>query len=222
VNLDAIIFDLDGTLVDSLADLADSMNEVLQAAAMPVHPTLAYRRYVGDGIATLVRRALPANSRDEQTVGILTQRMRDAYKLRWNQKTRPYPGIAEMLTELGDRSVPLAVLSNKPQPMTCKVVSELLRAWQFAVVVGAEAGFARKPDPGGALEIAHRLNTAPNRMAYIGDSDTDMLTAKAAGMYAVGALWGFRDGAELAAAGADRLIGHPMQVTELFHTSERV
>jgi phosphoglycolate phosphatase len=213
--LQAVIFDLDGTLIDSLKDLADSMNEVLEKAELPVHPTSAYRRFVGDGIRNLVRRALPSNHRSDDCVGHFTDRMREVYALRWDRETAPYPGIPEMLSELQKRAVPLAVLSNKPHPMTAKVVRALLPSWKFEVVLGAEAGFARKPDPAGALETARRLNIAPDRIVYVGDSDTDMSTATAAGMRAVGALWGFRDAAELTAAGADIVIRHPCEIAGL-------
>jgi phosphoglycolate phosphatase len=141
--------------------------------------------------------------------------MREVYALRWNRTTAPYPGVPEMLSELQKRGVPLAVLSNKPHPMTTKVVSAVLPSWKFEVVLGAEAKFARKPDPGGALEIARRLNVEPKRIVYVGDSDTDMRTATAADMRAVGALWGFRDAAELTAAGADVVVRHPSEIVDL-------
>lgn len=214
--MDAAIFDLDGTLVDSLEDLADSMNQALEEFGFPTHPVHAYRSFVGDGIAALVSRALPPDVRGEESVARSTSRMRQIYAFRWNLKTRPYAGITEMLAELARRKVPIAVLSNKPHAMTEKVVRELLPASRFQTVLGAEAGFARKPDPAGALESARRLASTPERTVYIGDSDTDMETATAAGMVPIGVLWGFRKAGELRAAGAVSLVEHPREILRLF------
>lgn len=216
MSFDAAIFDLDGTLVNSLEDLADSVNEVLEECGYPRHSLRSYRRFVGDGIVALVRRALPAGARDEDSVVRCTDMMRDVYATRWNCKTRPYEGIPELLANLGSLDVATGVLSNKPHAMTQKVVRELLPTSRFQAVLGAEAGFPRKPDPAGALETARRLNARPENTVYVGDSDTDMKTARAAGMHAVGVLWGFRDGAELLAAGATRLVASPNEIALLF------
>jgi phosphoglycolate phosphatase len=216
LSFDAAIFDLDGTLVDSLEDLADSVNQVLEESGYPPHPLHAYRRFVGDGIVALVRRALPPSARDQQSLARCTDEMRDVYAERWNRKTRPYRGIPELLTELERRGIVTGVLSNKPHAMTQKVVGELLPTSRFDAVLGAEAGFPRKPDPAGALEAARMMNVSPEKTVYFGDSDTDMHTANAAGMYAVGVLWGFRDGDELRAAGARTLVSSPDEIALLF------
>jgi phosphoglycolate phosphatase len=216
LKFDAAIFDLDGTLVDSLDDLGDSVNQVLEESGFPLHSREAYRHFVGDGIVALVRRALPAAARNEDLIARCTERMRTVYAGRWNRKTRPYDGVPELLARLERLGVPAGVLSNKPHSMTQKVVKELLPAFRFDAVLGAEAGFARKPDPSGALEAARLLNATPDRTVYVGDSDTDMKTATAAGMHAVGVLWGFRDADELTAAGADTLVATPDEISAMF------
>ena len=208
----AVLFDLDGTLVDSLDDLADAMNTVLGRNGFLPHPVDAYRYFVGDGMEMLVRRALPEARRDEGTVSRCLGEMKGEYEERWACKTRPYPGIPELLSALAGRGIPMAVLSNKPEDATLGVVERLLCSWTFAAVCGARPGLPKKPDPSGALEIASRLGIAPEAWVYAGDTGTDMKTANAAGMFAVGVLWGFRGAEELTAAGARILVRHPLDV----------
>lgn len=207
----AVLFDLDGTLIDSLDDLADSMNTVLERLGFLPHPVPAYRRFVGDGMEMLVRRTLPEGS-GEGAVQRAFAAVRDEYERRHADKTRPYAGVPELLDALELRSVPVAILSNKPDDATKLVVGELLGAWRFAAVLGARPGRAKKPDPGSALEIADALDVPPSRWLYVGDTDTDMCTARAAGMRALGALWGFRDADELLAAGAEALLRAPLDL----------
>lgn len=209
----AIIFDLDGTLLDSLADLADSMNCVLEAAGLPTHNVEAYKRFVGDGMENLVRRALPHDRQDEADRALAA--MRAEYGRRWRDKTRPYPGIPELLDALQERSLRLAILSNKPDDFTRLIVARLLPHWRIDAVMGLRPGWPRKPDPAGALAIARDLGLPPAAFLYVGDTDTDMRTAKAAGMFAVGVLWGFRTKEELCAHGAAALIEHPLELLEL-------
>jgi phosphoglycolate phosphatase len=208
----AIVFDLDGTLLDTLEDLADSMNAVLAAAGYPTHPVAAYRHFVGDGVATLVRRALPAGAkgRDAGVAAMLQE-----YDRRWRAKTKPYPGVEILLDGLTARGLPFAILSNKPEDFTRLTTHALLGRWRFAAVWGVGPDVPPKPDPAGALALAAALRVPPAEILYVGDTNTDMETAVAAGMEPVGALWGFRDAAELAASGARVLVERPEDVLAL-------
>jgi phosphoglycolate phosphatase len=208
----AVIFDLDGTLLDTLDDLADSMNAVLVRERFPAHSTAAYRYFVGDGMEMLARRALQRPTGEDDLVRRCMEGMEQEYSRRWNNNTRPYPGVPEMLDALVQRGAPMAVFSNKPDQLTQLTVRELLPHWRFHPVRGARAGFPRKPSPLGALEIAAALQVAPENVAYVGDTNTDMRTATAAGMFAVGAAWGFRPAGELQDHGAARVIAHPTEL----------
>jgi len=208
----AVIFDLDGTLLDTLEDLADSGNSVLARYGFAVHPTDAYRYFVGDGIDALVRRILPQRTHDQSTIDEFTEAYREEYGRRWDRKTRPYDGIEELLGVLTVQKIRIAVLSNKPDGVTKKCVGELLGGWAFDVVMGHHEGIARKPDPAAALQIAERWGLPPSRIVYVGDTATDMQTAVAAGMYPVGVLWGFRTEEELRANGAKVLIRQPAEL----------
>jgi len=211
----AVMFDLDGTLLDTIEDLADSMNAVLAGLGVPGHRVDAYKRFVGDGVEMLVRRALPADRADDETIAACATRMKEEYRERWHVKTRPYPGVPETLDGLAEKRVAATVLSNKPEDFTVKCVERFLPGWSFAVVRGAREGVPRKPDPAAAVEIAAGLLIPPAEILYVGDTDTDMRTAVAAGMRPVGALWGFRDADELRASGAATLISSPPDLLEL-------
>lgn len=211
----AIVFDLDGTLLDSLEDLADSMNAVLSRLGHPQHPKTAYCYFVGDGMASLARRALPEGGRDADTVAACVEAMRSEYDRRWAAKTRPYPGVPDLLDGLTRAGVPMAVFSNKPDDFTVLMVRELLAPWSFASVKGLQPGVPPKPDPTGALAVAAQMGVAPDTCLFLGDSSPDMMAARAAGMLAVGALWGFRGRQELVASGAQVLVEEPLQVLDL-------
>ena len=213
----AIIFDLDGTLLDSLEDLADSMNAVLARQQFPVHAVDRYRYFVGDGISELVKRVLPEQLRTDSLVADNIRWMSAEYEARWNKKTRPYPGIVELLAALTDAGLRMAVLSNKPDPFTKIMVPALLSGWHFDPILGARPGVPVKPDPQAALEIAVHLAVPPHEILYLGDTATDMRTAKAAGMMAVGVAWGFRPVEELQQHGAQRIIHYPTDLLPLLH-----
>jgi phosphoglycolate phosphatase len=207
----AVIFDLDGTLLDTLADIADSVNRVLADRGCPTYPVDAYRHFVGEGAARLFERALPADRRRPEVVAECLHAFREAYAGNWNVRTRPYDGVPELLDGLTARAVRMAVLSNKPDRFTRLCVEEYLSRWRFEVVFGQREGVPRKPDPTGALEIASRLGVAAERFVYLGDSATDVRTARSARMRAVGAAWGFRPAEELEAAGAEVIIERPVE-----------
>ena len=211
----AVLFDLDGTLLDTVQDLADSVNTVLRRFGFPEHDVQAYKYFVGDGVEELARRALPEGHRDQATLAKSMAAIREEYSHRWANNTRPYQGIPELLDALSAADVRMAILSNKPDDSTRATVSRLLPGWRFHPVVGASASVPMKPDPGGALAIARSLNLPPVAFIYLGDTATDMKTARAAGMYAVGALWGFRTAAELTQNGAQTIIEKPGHLLEL-------
>lgn len=211
----AVLFDLDGTLLDTLEDIADSANRVLAEMGLPEHPLDSYRYFVGNGLMTLMERVVPADKRDQRTIASVAEAFRKDYGGNWHMKSRPYAGVHRMLQGLLEHDLELAVLSNKPQVFTVLCVERLLVGIPFHPVFGQREGVPRKPDPAGALEVARELGVDPEQFLYIGDTSTDMQTAKNAGMVAVGALWGFRTEEELRTNGADHLIATPVDLLEL-------
>jgi len=210
----AVLFDLDGTLLDTIDDLADSMNSVLEMFGFPKHGIDKYKYFVGDGMDVLVRRALPVSCKDESIIAGCVAAMKEEYSSRWADKTRPYDGIPELLDSLSASGVRLSILSNKPHEPTGIVVSRMLADWNFEMVVGVRDGVPRKPDPAAAILIANSLEIAPDEFLYLGDTNTDMKTAVAAGMFPAGALWGFRTADELILAGARILVRHPADLLD--------
>ncbi len=210
----AVIFDLDGTLLYTLEDLADSLNAVLTGEGLPTHSIDEYRFLVGHGLERLVIGALPEGLRRPAHVRPVLQKFVELYRRRQLDKTRPYPGIAEMLAELQARRLRLAVLSNKAHPNTLSVVEHFFPG-VFEAVWGLRPDVPAKPDPAGARAIAQGFGLEPARILYLGDSDVDMKTAAAAGMYPVGAAWGYRPRAELLAAGAQEIIDSPGELPGL-------
>ena len=215
MNFKGILFDLDGTLIDSLADLADAVNATLRTHGLPEHGYDAYRYFIGEGVELLIHRALPAERRDDKSLlqACLTT-MRAEYGRGWNRKTKPYPGVPELLDALSAQGVKMAILSNKPDPFTQECVRHFLSRWSFEIVAGAKPDVPRKPDPQAAVAIAEQLHILPQDWCYLGDSAIDMQTARAAGMYPVGALWGFRTREELLEHGARKLVSHPAEILQ--------
>ena len=212
----AIIFDLDGTLADTIADLAFAVNTALAGRNLPTHDIPEVKLMVGNGFRNLVRLALPEARRTEAYIEELRAEASAIYEVHTLDNTRPYPGIPELLAELGRRDISRAVLSNKPDTLTHRVIEGLFPGAGFAVVRGERPEFPRKPDPASALDIANRLGFPARDVCYLGDSDVDMVTARNAGMFSVGAAWGFRGAAELKAAGAGLVIDAPRDILALF------
>ena len=210
-----VVFDLDGTLLDTLDDLADSANEALAAAGYPVHPTDSYRTFVGDGIHTLIERILPQEQRTGANVEKVLGLYQAAYGRNWKAKSRPYAGILDLIDTLRELGIPQAVLSNKPQSFTTLCLDHHLPGHPFHPALGQRAEVPRKPDPAGALEIAESLGVLPHQCYFVGDTSTDMLTATAAGMIAVGVTWGFRSAEELRETGASLLVDTPAELAAL-------
>jgi phosphoglycolate phosphatase len=214
----AAIFDLDGTLLDTLEDLADSMNMVLKKCGFPQHPVDAYRYFVGDGMDILAERVLPEGQRNAEIIGRCTMLMREEYAKRWADKTKPYDGIGELLEGLSQRGIRKGILSNKSHDFTIEVVRHFFGENSFDIVMGA-GPFPKKPDPSSTLHIAQKIGVEPSRVVYCGDTNTDMKTATAAKVYAVGVCWGFRSAEELLENGANVLIEHPGQLLSVTDTA---
>lgn len=215
-KIKGVIFDLDGTLLDTLQDIADSGNAVLKKLKFPTHSIEDYKIFVGDGMANLACRALPEGHWDLDTITKCVKLVKAEYSKRWYKTTKPYEGIAELLDELKERKIKIAVLSNKPHEFTNASVLRFLKKWKFTVIAGAKDKEPRKPDPTVALKIAAKMKLSPKEVIFAGDSNADMLTAKAAGMYAVGVLWGFRGKKELIANGAKAVIKKPQELLKFF------
>lgn len=201
--MNALIFDLDGTLVESLPGIAASLNRSLDLHGLPGHSHAAVRSFIGDGAKTLVGRALGGVSRLDLTDSVLKNFAGD-YAVSWPSGTTVYPGILELLENLGTRNIPLAVLSNKPHPFTVEIVEKLFPENTFAAILGNRENLPHKPDPTGALEIAGTLGVSPQNCTLIGDSTMDLDTAKNAGMKSIAVTWGYHDRERLSAA--DRIV----------------
>lgn len=217
MKFSAVLFDLDGTLLDTLTDLAEAANAALTARGCPPHPVAAYRDFVGDGVEMLARRILPVDRSAPDEVTALVADFRAQYAKNWHSATRPYAGISELLDFFVARNLPMLVLSNKPDDFTRLMVAHFFACWPFAAVAGVRAGVVPKPDPAAALAMARDLGVAPGEVLYLGDTGTDMKTAAAAGMYPVGVLWGFRPREELLRDGARILVDQPRAVGMLLN-----
>ena len=215
-DIRAVLFDLDGTLADTLADLANATNWALQQVNCPTHPVDSYRYKVGDGARELCARALPTHRQD--LVDRVLQLMRQHYDEHCFDLTRLYPGIADLVSALAGRQLKLAVLSNKPDEFTKRVVAYYFKPVPFSIVRGQLPSVPLKPDPTAALQIARELGVPAAHWLYLGDMNTDMQTACAAGMHPIGVLWGFRDREELIESGAENAVATP---TDLLRLLER-
>jgi phosphoglycolate phosphatase len=208
----AVIFDMDGTLLDTLEDLADAMNRTLEERGFPAHPVEAYRYFVGNGVAKIVERTLPPENRNIELMADCTKAFLEEYDRNWNRKTKAYDGVPELLDTLTLKQIPMAVFTNKPHDFAELCVREFLSKWKFKAVFGQREGHPMKPDPAVPREIVKHLNIPPQAFLYLGDSDADMKTAVNADMFPVGALWGFRSEKELRDSGAVEVINQPMEL----------
>lgn len=209
-----IIFDLDGTLLNTLDDLADAANWVCAQNGWPVHPTDAYKYMVGNGIPKLVERFSPAEQRTPERLAATLAQFTARYDAHKEDKTAPYPGIPALLDALRADGVQAAVFSNKADALCGKILAHYFGS-RFAAVRGSRPGVPTKPDPAGLLELMRTIGADPAATLFVGDSDVDILTGHNAGLPAMGALWGFRGEAELKQAGADYLAAAPADILEL-------
>lgn len=202
-----IVFDLDGTLVDTLPAIAAACNGVLDEIGLPTHPTEAYRRFAGDGATMLIRRATGHRFDDDpERLSDLVRMFRERDEKTDEELAHPYEGVASTLAGLLERDVPLAILSNKEHAEAVALVEKRFGMEPFVNVLGHDGRFPLKPDPESLLHLIKEARTVPARTIYVGDTDTDMRTGRAAGAFVVGCAWGFRDAEELRHTGADVVI----------------
>ena len=208
-----VIFDLDGTLLDSIEDIASSMNKVLESLQLPTHKIEDYKYFVGGGVDILVENALSNQSKEIKDEVI--KRFKIEYDGKLHSKTLPYDGIYELLDELKKLDINLAVLSNKPHEFTVSYVNHFFKNYNFKEIHGQKKDVPKKPDPKAALDIVKCLDSSCENTYFIGDTKIDMQTAKNANMTAIGVLWGFRDEKELRDFGADFIVSNPLEILKI-------
>ena len=210
----AFIFDLDGTLINSLEDLADAVNLMLVERGYPERPLSLFPQYIGEGVHKLVERAIPPEALENEDLPARIADYQRHYAATWKNKTRPYPGITDAIATLRARGLKTAVISNKPHRFTELCCEHFFAPGTFDAVLGARDGVPRKPHPQAAFEMAEMLRVRISDCTYVGDSGLDMEFANNAGMFALGVLWGFRSEEELRANGAQRLIRSAAELAE--------
>lgn len=209
----SVIFDLDGTLLDTLFDLAATCNDVLAAQHFPTHPMQAYKTFVGDGLHALMQKITPADA-DEEVIKKCCVLFTRRYSRNWKRNSCPYAGINDMLSALQKHGLMLAVLSNKPHEFTKLFVDHFFSPGLFSIVYGQRDGFPKKPDPSVALDIAAKFGTRPGETLFVGDSGVDIMTGKAAYMVTAGVSWGFRSVQELNEHKADIIVHNPLELEQ--------
>ncbi len=209
-----LIFDLDGTLVDSLRGIADTLNRTLDAHGLPGHSDAQVRSFVGNGLRNLIARAAPQGA-DPALIDSLLALYRKDYERTWKQGTEPYPGIVAMLDELRRDGFTMAVLSNKTHDFTVTMVRDMFPTIHFVHILGQRDGLPHKPDPAGALQLAEAMGVPAEECVVIGDSTMDIQTAANAGMRAIAVSWGYHDRRRLEAAGPDHMIDSPAELHPL-------
>ncbi|ADG94713.1 HAD-superfamily hydrolase, subfamily IA, variant 1 [Arcobacter nitrofigilis DSM 7299] len=212
----SLIFDLDGTLINSLLDIALSMNKVLEKHGYASHEIDKYNHFVGDGALVLVKNAMPKDA-TENEIKVALKSFIEIYEQNTHNNTFAYEGIYEMLEKLERLKIKKAILSNKPHKFTLKYMENLFNNFHFQEIHGQKVDVPKKPDPTMAIEIATKLNTKIEDMIFVGDTATDMKTAKNAGMIAVGVEWGFRTVEELLENGADFIVKTPQDIIEILN-----
>ncbi|MCT7525204.1 HAD family hydrolase [Aliarcobacter cryaerophilus] len=208
-----VIFDLDGTLLDSIEDIASSMNKVLESLQLPTHKIEDYKHFVGGGVDILVENAL--NNQSKEIKDEVIKRFKIEYDGKLHSKPLPYDGIYELLDELKKLDINLAVLSNKPHEFTVSYVNHFFKNYNFKEIHGQKKDVPKKPDPKAALDIVKCLDSSCENTYFIGDTKIDMQTAKSANMTAIGVLWGFRDEKELRDFGADFIVSNPLEILKI-------
>ena len=199
------IFDLDGTLLDTLKDLADACNFALRSYGFPEHQIEEYKYFLGNGAYKLIERALPIGKKDAETIGKVLGEFKKYYEKHKSDFTKPYDGIEELLIALKEAGIKTAVVSNKPHEFAVEIVERYF-AKSFDIVFGKREGYLAKPDPTTVIETLNYFKCKKEEAVYIGDSDVDMFTGKNAGLFSIGVAWGFRGARELSAAGANKIV----------------
>ena len=215
MQYDLIIFDLDGTLLNTIGDLAEAANVMLRKRNLPQHTYEEYCTFVGNGIMRLVERALPEELRTAESVAAARQDFLNYYFAHIDRKTKPYEGIVQLLGDLQAAGVLLAVASNKFQAGTRELIHRFFPEIRWVAVYGQRPDVPLKPDPAVVEEILSDVNIPRERVLYVGDSGVDIETAHRAGIKAVGVTWGFRSRSELETAGADRIVDRAEEILDL-------
>ena len=218
-----VFFDLDGTLLDTIEDIGNSMNRVLNNHGYPTHEISRYKIFVGNGMPNLVRRALPkeANLSEKEVHGMIRE-MKSIFSDHWKHKSKLYPGIKELLTTLEKEGYLLGILSNKPHEFTITTVQHFLSDWDFKAVQGYDPEeYPLKPDPRALLSLMEKWDLKKEEVLYVGDSDVDIEVAINAGVTSVGVSWGFRGAKELLESGANFVVDRPEEILEVAKTAKR-
>ncbi len=211
----AIFFDLDGTLINSLSDLANASNFALKTQALPTHSFDKYRYFVGNGIPNLMKRILPENLQTEENVQKTKAIFLEYYREHFADYTVVYDGIKELIKRLKENGYTLAIITNKAQEMTDLIVKKLFDDDSFDLVIGKRDSMPTKPDPTVVLYALKKLNLNADECIFVGDSNVDIFTAKNSGMTPIGVTWGFRDAKELIESGAAYLIENPLELLNI-------
>lgn len=212
----AIIFDLDGTLADTLFDIALAMNAALEDCNYPTHHVADYKKFVGRGLANLVSQTMPfEQAQDADNHRFCFEKLMQHYSQNCLVNTKTYAGIDEMLAKLDELEIPKSILSNKADHLTQIICGELFKKNDFHAILGSTEKFPRKPNPEAALFLASQMNVEPKNVLYVGDSDIDMKTANAANFIPLGVTWGFRSREELQKSGAKFIVDHPLEILEI-------
>ncbi len=208
---DTLIFDLDGTLLDTITDIATSINKVLDKYHFPTHSLDTYKYFVGNGFEKLTRRAIPENVKGEEFENI-SKEMKDNYRNNCKEQTQPYEGIIDLLKILNDKKIKIAVLSNKPHEFVKPTIESYFPDIHFEMLLGARPNIPVKPAPDGVYDIIKELGCKKENSLFIGDTSVDIQTGVSAGVDTIGVLWGFRKKEELIEAGAKHIVDKPLQI----------
>lgn len=218
MNIKAIIFDLDGTLINPVRDYATTANDVLNSYDFPTHTLQDYQRFLGNGMTAFIQSILPSCYEPGSRVfEKCLEQFKHLYATNCCIDTVLYAGIFDLLNELTTLGVPMAILTNKPQAVTLKIARAYLDQWRFVQVMGQQELFPQKPAPNAALHIARSMGVAPEEIALVGDTPVDMHTAHNAGMQAIGVAWGFRTAEDLLEAGAQEVLAEPKDLSKLLN-----
>lgn len=211
------IFDLDGTLINSIEDLADATNYALDKCGFPTHPVEKYNYFVGDGVNNLLLRSIPKEYHSEETIQKVKNIYSEYYSEHYYDKTYIYDGILPLLKNLKDKGIKLAIASNKPDEFTKVIISKLFGTEVFNYVQGNKANIPHKPEPQIIYQVMNSLCVEKSQVVMIGDTDVDIRTGKNAGIYTIGCLWGFRERTELEKAGADYIVSTPEAIENIIN-----
>lgn len=213
-----IVFDLDGTLLNTIADLGNSTNYALTKLGYPTHDIISYRSKVGNGINKLFERSLPENERTEENISRVRYFFLNFYDVHCTDKTVPYPGVPLLLQNIQEKKILIAIASNKYQKATSKLIHHFFKNIAFAEVLGQRENVKLKPDPAIVHEIMHKTNVNSNEILYVGDSGTDMQTAHNAGVHSCGVTWGFRSRSELEEFCPEHVVDTPIEILKIINT----